>query len=216
MPPWPPNVSWAHRAGRCTEELQQDHGCRCTIGCGQAALPTYKGNTSQGTQDRRTAEMRRVAASWNTCSIMMLTKGKSSLPNVIAFHNGMTCCVDEEGAVHAIYLDFSKAFGTALSNTSSQVSTGSISRYCCMPIFWRKCTGHSHHNTEGQGKGCGTIRPSVEDAVRINDFNKFCRAFLLVFSSTESCSPIQEDKHLLVRVWCPLKRPPEFSNILVT
>lgn len=100
-------------------ELQQDHGCRCTIGCGQAALPTYKGNTSQGTQDRRTAEMRRVAASWNTCSIMMLTKGKSSLPNVIAFHNGMTCCVDEEGAVHAIYLDFSKAFGTALSNTSS-------------------------------------------------------------------------------------------------
>lgn len=97
-------------------ELQQDRGCRCTIGCGQAALPMHKGNMSQGAQNRRTAEMRRVAASWNACSIMRLTKGKSSLLNLIAFQNGMTCCVDEEGVVRAVCLDFSKVFDTVPSN----------------------------------------------------------------------------------------------------
>ncbi|GAB0179101.1 mitochondrial enolase superfamily member 1 [Grus japonensis] len=44
------------------------------------------------------------------------TKGKSCLTNLTAFYDGMTSWVDEGRAVDAVYLDFSKAFGTVSYN----------------------------------------------------------------------------------------------------
>jgi len=41
------------------------------------------------------------------------TKGKSYLINLIAFCDGRTGWLDEGRAVDAVYLDFSKAFGTS-------------------------------------------------------------------------------------------------------
>ena len=38
-------------------------------------------------------------------------KGRSSLPNLISYDQ-VTCLVDEEKAIDAVYLDFSKAFDT--------------------------------------------------------------------------------------------------------
>jgi len=39
-------------------------------------------------------------------------KGRSSLTNLIAFHNNVTCLVEDGKAVDAVYLDLSKAFDT--------------------------------------------------------------------------------------------------------
>ncbi|GAB0178996.1 mitochondrial enolase superfamily member 1 [Grus japonensis] len=44
------------------------------------------------------------------------TKGKSCLTNLIAFHDGLTSWVDEEGAVDVVSLDFSKASDTISHN----------------------------------------------------------------------------------------------------
>lgn len=40
------------------------------------------------------------------------TKGRSWLTNLISFYNQVTYLMDEEKAVHVVYLDFSKAFHT--------------------------------------------------------------------------------------------------------
>ena len=44
------------------------------------------------------------------------TKGKSCLPNLIAFYDDMTGWVDEGRAVDVFYLDFSKDFDTVSHN----------------------------------------------------------------------------------------------------
>ena len=46
-----------------------------------------------------------------------LTKGKSSLTNLIAFCDGMTSWVNERRTVDVVYLDLSKAFDTVSHNT---------------------------------------------------------------------------------------------------
>ena len=44
-------------------------------------------------------------------------KGRSCLTNLISFYDWVTRLVDEGKAVDAVYLDFSKAFGTASHNS---------------------------------------------------------------------------------------------------
>jgi len=44
------------------------------------------------------------------------TKGKSCLTNLVAFYDVMTSCIDEERAVNAVHLDFSRAFDTVSHN----------------------------------------------------------------------------------------------------
>ena len=41
-------------------------------------------------------------------------KGRSCFTNLISFDDKVTHLVDEGKAVHVVYLDFSKAFGTVL------------------------------------------------------------------------------------------------------
>jgi len=45
-----------------------------------------------------------------------ITKGKSCLTKMTAFHDDMTGWTDERRAVDALYLDFSKAFDTVSHN----------------------------------------------------------------------------------------------------
>jgi len=48
--------------------------------------------------------------------MILFSKGKSCLTNLIAFYGGMTGCVDEGRAVDVVYLDFSEAFDTVSHN----------------------------------------------------------------------------------------------------
>jgi len=49
-------------------------------------------------------------------SLHRFIKGKSCLPNLIAFYDGMTGWVDEGRAMDVVYLNFSKAFNTVSHN----------------------------------------------------------------------------------------------------
>ena len=49
-------------------------------------------------------------------NLLVFTKGKSCLTNLIGFYNGKSGCVDEGRAVDVVYLDFSKVFDTASHN----------------------------------------------------------------------------------------------------
>lgn len=107
MPSWSGVNSWS-----CSKTMDAD----APLAVDRQHSPCTMETRPQGAQDRRTVKVRRrVAASRSTCSIMGLTKGKSSISSLIAFHNEMTCCVDER-AVSAVYLDFSKALDTVPSN----------------------------------------------------------------------------------------------------
>lgn len=52
------------------------------------------------------------------------SKGKSCIPNLIAFSSGTTAWIDEGRTVVVVYLDFSKPFDTVLGQTIGQEAVG--------------------------------------------------------------------------------------------
>lgn len=57
-----------------------------------------------------------MKAAWRRSSLHGFTEGNSCLTNLLAFYGIMTGWADEERAVGAVCLDFSKAFDSVFSN----------------------------------------------------------------------------------------------------
>jgi len=63
---------------------------------------------------------------------------RSCLTNLISFYDKVTCLVDEDKAVHVVYLDFSKAFDTVPRNilVEKLAAHGLDGRMLCWVKHW--------------------------------------------------------------------------------
>ncbi|PKU48030.1 rna-directed dna polymerase from mobile element jockey-like [Limosa lapponica baueri] len=126
-----------------------------------------------------------------------VTKGKSSLTNLMAFYNGMTGWIDEGTAVDVVYLDFSKAFNTVshsilivastwVSNTSYHIES--------KPLYWdtvsinvKLCLGsdikYGLNSTDKVNKDNQAIRPSQHGFMK----GRSCSTNLISFCDKVVC-----------------------------